>query len=211
MTEPNLLLGDVSRREFMTTVGAIGAAWFTAAACATDAAPPAKSAAMPVMAGDAPAPAQTLIHFTPAQAAEIDAISARIIPTDEAPGAHEAGVLYFIDRTMTTFAKDQAPLFDAGLASIAKAVTTAHGSAAKFSTLTAEQQDAILRGIEKTPFFGAIRFATIAGFLALPKYGGNKDYIGWKYIGQEHVLEQKPPFGWYDRPENQMALLGRVL
>ena len=29
--------------------------------------------------------------------------------------------------------------------------------------------------------------------------------------GQDHAFEQKPPFGWYDRPENQMALLGRVL
>lgn len=166
---------------------------------------------MPVMGGEANAPAQSLMHFTPEEAAEIDAISARIIPTDEAPGAHEAGVLYFIDRTLTTFAKEQAPLFEAGLASVAEAVSTAHGSAAKFSALTAEQQDAILRGIEKTPFFGAMRFATIAGFLALPKYGGNKDYLGWKYIGQEHALEQKPPFGWYDRPENQKALLGRVL
>lgn len=166
---------------------------------------------MPAMAGESSAPPQTLIHFTPAQAAEVDAISARIIPTDEAPGAHEAGVLYFIDRTLTTFAKEQAPLFDEGLASVAKAVTAAHGPAAKFSTITSEQQDDILRGIEKTPFFGAIRFATIAGFLALPKYGGNKDYVGWKYVGQEHAFEQKPPFGWYDRPENQMALLGRVL
>lgn len=211
MTESILPHGPVSRRDFMLTVGALGGVWLTAASCASDSPPAAKPIAMPVMAGDAPAPAQTLIHFTPAQAAEIDAISARIIPTDDAPGAHEAGVLYFIDRTLTTFAKEQAPLFAAGLAAVAAAVTKAHGSAAKFSTLTADQQDAVLRGIEKTPFFGAMRFATIAGFLALPKYGGNKDYVGWKFIGQEHAFEQVPPFGWYDRPENQMALLGRVL
>jgi gluconate 2-dehydrogenase gamma chain len=211
MTEPILPLGAVSRRDFMATVGVIGAAWFAAAACASDATPADTPVAMPKMAGDTPAPAQTLIHFTPAQAAEIDAISSRIIPTDAAPGAHEAGVLYFIDRSMTTFAKDQVPLFEAGLASVSKAVEKAHGASAKFSTLTTDQQDAVLRSIEKTPFFGAIRFATIAGYLALPKYGGNKDYVGWKFIGQEHAFEQKPPFGWYDRPENQMALLGRVL
>jgi gluconate 2-dehydrogenase gamma chain len=211
MTEPILPLGAVSRRDFMTTVGVIGAAWLAAAACASDAAPAATPVASPKMAGDAPAPAQALIHFTPAQAAEIDAISARIIPTDEAPGAHEAGVLYFIDRSMTTFTKEQVPLFEGGLASIAKSVEKGHGASAKFSTLAADQQDAILKGIEKTPFFGAMRFATIAGYLALPKYGGNKDYAGWKFIGQEHAWEQKPPFGWYDKPENQMALLGRVL
>ena len=210
MIEPHLPHGAVSRREFMSTVGAIGAVWLTAAACATDA-PAAQLPARPATAGNTSAPTQALLHFTPPQAAEIDAISARIIPTDDAPGAHEAGVLYFIDRTMTTFAKDQAPLFELGLASVAEAVEKAHGPSAKFSTISAEQQDAILRGIEKTPFFGAMRFATIAGFLALPKYGGNKDFVGWKYIGQENTMEQKPPFGWYDRPENQMALLGRVL
>ena len=207
MTESHPFHGAVSRREFMATVGAIGAVWFSAAACATDA----PAAQLPARPGNASSLAPALLHFTPAQAAEIDAISARIIPTDEAPGAHEAGVLYFIDRTMTTFAKDQAPLFELGLAAVAEAVEKAHGTGARFSTLTADQQDAILRGMEKTPFFGAIRFATIAGFLALPKYGGNKDYVGWKYIGQENTMEQKPPFGWYDRPENQVALLGRVL
>ncbi len=135
MTEPILPLGAVSRRDFMSTVGVIGAAWLAAAACASDAAPAATPVASPKMAGDAPAPAHALIHFTPAQAAEIDAISARIIPTDEAPGAHEAGVLYFIDRSMTTFAKEQTPLFEGGLASIAKAVEKGHGASAKFSTL----------------------------------------------------------------------------
>ena len=36
--------------------------------------------------------------FTPEMAAEVDAIVARIIPTEETPGAREAGVVYFIDR-----------------------------------------------------------------------------------------------------------------
>ena len=211
MTQPHPSSAALSRREFIATAGAIGAVWMTAASCAVDAEAAAKPTVVSHMAGDPPSPAQVLVHFTPAQAAEIDAISARIIPTDDAPGAHEAGVVYFIDRTMTTFAKEQAPLFEDGLASVATAVRAAHGPTAKFSTITAAQQDDILRGIEKTPFFGAMRFATIAGFLALPKYGGNRDYVGWKYIGQEHAFEQKPPFGWYDRPENQLALLGRVL
>jgi gluconate 2-dehydrogenase gamma chain len=210
MSDPTLAPAAVSRRDFMYSIGAIGAAWLTAA-YAIDTAHAATPPTRPHIAGNPSAPRVALVHFTPAQAAEIDAISARIIPTDDAPGAHEAGVLYFIDRTMTTFAKDQAPLFEAGLASVAAAVAAAHGPAVKFSTITAEQQNAILRGIEVTPFFGAMRFATIAGFLSLPKYGGNKDYVGWKFIGQEAAMEQKPPIGWYDRPENQMVLLGQVL
>ena len=160
---------------------------------------------------DVPPPVQTLSHFSVAQGAEIEAIASRIIPTDDAPGAKEAGVVYFIDRMLGAAAKDQVPLFDGGLVALSTHVTKTFPGKTNFASLTAEQQDATLRSMENTPFFGAIRFATIAGFLSLPKYGGNRDFVGWKFIGQEHVMEQRPPFGWYDRPENQMALLGRVL
>jgi len=30
---------------------------------------------------------------------------------------------------------------------------------------------------------GLIRMHTIVGFLADPKYGGNRDYVGWKVAG----------------------------
>ncbi len=187
----------VSRREFVG-VAALSAAWLAAGAGCK-------------RMGDASHEQTALVHFSPAQAAQVEAIVARIIPSDDTPGAREAGVIHFIDQSLTGFAKDQAPLFAEGLATLGEAVAKKHGSAATFASLTAEQQDAMLRDIEKTPFFGAVRFATIAGFLALPKYGGNKDYIGWKFIGQEVAMEHSAPFGWYDRPENQMALLGRVL
>lgn len=215
MPEPVRETPSVSRRDFVAGATALGAVWITAAACARDATKSTTAATSAAMPGgsmiEPPAPPQKLVHFSAAQAAEIEAMSSRIIPTDDSPGAKEAGVVYFIDNTLTTFAKEQAPLFDQGLQAVAKAVTAKHGAGSAFSKLTPEQQDAILKGVEKTPFFGALRFATIAGFLSLPKYGGNKDYVGWKFIGQEHAFEQKPPFGWYDRPENQQALLGRVL
>jgi gluconate 2-dehydrogenase gamma chain len=197
MIEGERAATTVSRREFVG-VAALGAAWLAAGAGCT-------------RMGDAAHEETALVHFSPAQAAQVEAIAARIIPTDDTPGAREAGVIHFIDQSLTGFAKEQAPLFAEGLATLGEAVAKRHGSAATFASLTAEQQDAMLRDIEKTPFFGAVRFATIAGFLALPKYGGNKDYIGWKFIGQEVAMEHKAPFGWYDRPENQMTLLGRVL
>jgi gluconate 2-dehydrogenase gamma chain len=63
---------------------------------------------LPVLAVVAPAVADTPTpipeaygFFTPAEAAFIDAATARIIPTDaEGPGAHEAGVVTFIDRQL---------------------------------------------------------------------------------------------------------------
>ena len=198
MDEQEQADASVSRREFVAGVAALSAVWLVAgAACTRESS----------WGGDS----TKLVHFSPAQAAQVDAITARILPSDGTPGAREAGVVYFVDQSLNGYARDQAPLFTDGLKSLGEAVAKKHGSAATFASLTAEQQDAMLREIEKTPFFGAIRFATLAGFLSLPKYGGNKDYIGWKFIGQEVVMEHKAPFGWYDRPENQMALLGKVL
>ena len=45
----------------------------------------------------------TFDFFTQEQAADIDAMASQIIPTDDSPGAHEAGCVYFIDRGLTTF------------------------------------------------------------------------------------------------------------
>ncbi|MEO7522389.1 MAG: gluconate 2-dehydrogenase subunit 3 family protein [Gemmatimonas sp.] len=205
----------VSRRDFMAGLGAV---WLSGAmACARSAdnaraADTSQSALLePVETGSTPREPPRLLHFSAAQGVEVEALSARIIPSDDSPGAREAGVVYFIDQGIRTFAKDQAKTFDEGLVTLSKTVAKKHKGETKFSALTAAQQDDILRGMERTEFFGAVRFATIAGFLALPKYGGNKDYIGWKHVGQDHTFEYTPPFGWYDRPENQQALLGRVL
>ena len=214
---PRTASRGVSRRE---AVAALGAVWIAGAlACAKDAPKPVGNGDSAVtgtsgndghMTADAQ-PAQALTHFSAAQGAEVDAIMARIIPSDDGPGAKEAGCVYFMDKGLTSFAKDQAKMVDDGLVKLSKDCAKAHAGETRFSALTADQQDAMLRTIEKTPLFGIVRFATVAGFLALPKYGGNKDFAGWKYIGQEHVAENKPPFGWYDEPKNQMALLGRTL
>jgi gluconate 2-dehydrogenase gamma chain len=188
----------LSRREFVGGIAALSAVWLVAgAACTRESS----------WGGDS----TKLVHLSPGDAALVDAISARILPSDGTPGAREAGVVYFIDQSLKGFAADQVTLFAEGLTSLGEAVAKKHGSSATFVSLAPEQQDAMLRDIEKTPFFAAIRFATLAGFLSLPKYGGNKDYVGWKFIGQELAMEHKAPFGWYDRPENQVALLGKVL
>ncbi len=44
--------------------------------------------------------------FTPEQAADIEAIAAQIIPSDETPGAREARVVVFIDRALATAAPE---------------------------------------------------------------------------------------------------------
>ncbi len=200
---------SVTRREFVGGLSALGAIWLTgAAACRAEADPDMVSHRLPP---ESPAPPRELHVFTPEQAREIEAVAARIIPTDDTPGAREAGVIWFIDGALNTFAADQRDTVLNGIPDLEAAVAKAHPGQTMFSALTDAQQDTLLKGMEEGPFFQSVWFATIAGMFALPKYGGNADYIGWDLIGQEHVFEHKPPFGWYDRPENQQALLGRVL
>ncbi len=198
----------LSRRDFVLRVTAMSAAWLAAASACRDATPDAISHHP---TPDTPVGPQSLRHFTAEDAADVEAIAARIFPTDETPGAREAGVIFFIDQSMTTFAVDQQPLFARGLQELTDAVAKSHPGVARFAALNDAQQDALLREIEQTEFFGSLRFATIAGMFALPKYGGNKNFVGWSLVNQEPVFEYQPPFGWYDRPENQQALLGRVL
>jgi gluconate 2-dehydrogenase gamma chain len=125
--------------------------------------------------------------FTAAQARDVEAIAAQIIPGGDSPGATEAGVVYFIDQALSRYFQDQQPLYRKGLAQLAG-----------FAALPAEKQLEKLRSIEKTGFFEAIRTHTIMGFLADPKYGGNRDRAGWKFIGFAAAHVYWPPFGAYD-------------
>ena len=74
---------------------------------------------------------------------------------------------------------------------------------APFAKLAPAQQDEVIRAIEKTPFFQAVRFDTIVGTFALPSWGGNRDYAGWHMIGLEHQPRFQPPFGAYDVEANR--------
>jgi gluconate 2-dehydrogenase gamma chain len=139
-----------------------------------------------------------LAFFTEAQAAEIDAMTAQIIPTDDTPGAREAHCLYFIDRALSTFARNKQPVYTQGLQDLQAKTKELYADASKFSALTSEQQIKTLNAIEKTPFFNTVRTHTIIGFLSRPVHGGNQDKVGWKLIGYDDSLNHKPPFGYYD-------------
>lgn len=139
-----------------------------------------------------------LAFFSDAQAAEIEAITARIIPTDESPGAREAHCLYFIDRALTTFARSSQSAYIQGLRDLQAKMQQLYPDAGKFSALDSEQQIKTLTEIEKTPFFNMVRTHTVIGFFARPVHGGNYDKIGWKLIGYDDSLNFKPPFGYYD-------------
>ena len=109
MPEPSF--GFPSRREFMLASG--GALGWTVLAARFPRAAQAAREARRVAAGELP---PAFVILSPPEAAEVEAISALIIPTDDAPGAREAGAVYFIDRALTDFLSPLAVEFRAGLA-----------------------------------------------------------------------------------------------
>jgi hypothetical protein len=189
MTQP-----QESRRNFLLTGGvALTSAWLASnwpgiAAAAQHAAHVA-SASEPVGFG----------YFSAADAADVEALTAQIIPSGATPGAREAHAVYFIDRALATFFAERAAAFRAGLSQFQEAFRAAYPSSATFAAASAADQLAFLKTVDRTPFFESARVLTIIGTLTSAKYGGNKDGLGWKMMGFEdqHVFE--PPFGDYDR------------
>jgi hypothetical protein len=133
------------------------------------------------------------------QAAEVDAVASRIIPGDDSPGAREAGVIYFIDRALSTFSSDSRDDYQQGLPVFEAKTREMFPSLQRFSQATPEQQDAVLQALEGQPIFELIRAHTIMGFLADPRRGGNHDELGWKLIAFDSSPAFAPPFGYYDR------------
>src|SRR5689334_2511873 len=109
-----------------------------------------------------------LAFFNEAQAAEIEAMTAQIIPTDETPGAREARCVYFIDKALAGFAHGSRQAYDQGLRDLQAKVQQLYPGVDRFSALTSEQQIKTLAAIEKTPFFNMVRTHTVIGFLTRP-------------------------------------------
>jgi gluconate 2-dehydrogenase gamma chain len=142
----------------------------------------------------------------------------RLIPPDETwPGASWAGVVTYIDRQLAGPYGDgyrlylegpfdpgappeqgyqhpytPAQLYRRALSDLSSLVPERHGGR-PFWDLSAEEQDAFLRGLESsevelpsTPgavFFETLLANTIEGFLSDPVHGGNRDMVGWQMMG----------------------------
>lgn len=125
----------------------------------------------------------------------LDALTGRIIPADEDPGAREANCVNFIDKALAHEDAAALPLYQGGLAAL-DGVAMARFET-RFVGLESAQQDEILAALERgtakewalskelpSPmFFETVRVHTIVGFLADPSYGGNRDFSGWKVAG----------------------------
>lgn len=134
--------------------------------------------------------------LTAGEATEFEAIAAQIIPSGDSPGAREAGVIYFMDAAIGSRPDALEPL-RLGLAELQAEIQKGYNTET-FASLENNQQIETLQDIEDKPFFGTMRFLTLAGMFSNPSYGGNRDEVGWKLIGFKAPHPTKPPFGYYD-------------
>lgn len=141
------------------------------------------------------------VIFNDQQWRTVEAISARIIPTDHQPGAVEANCVNFIDKALANEDADSRDDFLAGLQALGGMCRQRLGK--EFVQIDGPGQDQLLTLMEagesspwKTTvisdidFFELVRAMTIMGFMADPKYGANEGFAGWKvarYPGPTHA------------------------
>jgi gluconate 2-dehydrogenase gamma chain len=172
---------SLSRRDLLRRVGIVGAAVVVAP--------------VGTLVGDTTArPLQRgpLATLTAAEADTLDAIVARLIPSDETgPGAREAGAVRYIDRALGGALAASREAYRLGLAALDEYARTSKG--APFVRLADRDQDAVLGDMERnaatgfapssSTFFNLLRSHTLQGTFGDPYYGGNADFVGWKLIG----------------------------
>jgi gluconate 2-dehydrogenase gamma chain len=138
------------------------------------------------------AQAAPYVNLTAAEAGTLEAIVARLIPSDaNGPGALEAGAARYIDGALGDALAGQRGAYSAGLAALETYARAKAGGS--FATLSSERQDELLTDVEEnratgfTPsssaFFDLVLGHTLEGTFGDPHYGGNQDFIGWELIG----------------------------
>jgi gluconate 2-dehydrogenase gamma chain len=185
--------GDNSRRSFLLSGGGVlTAAWVSANW-------PAIAAAAHHADESAASVDQAFQFFDAAQAADVEAIGAQIVPSGTTPGAREARAVNFIDRALSTFFADWAAGFRAGLREFQTDFAARNPDLASFAKASPERQLAYLKTADSTPFFETVRTLTVLGMFSSPKYGGNFGRSGWTLMGFADQHAFTPPFGYYDR------------
>jgi len=132
-----------------------------------------------------------LQQFTAEEGKLMDAIVARLIPTDElGPGATEAHAVTYIDRALGDALKTSKVAYSSGLAALDRYARSSRG--APFTELSAIDQDSVLIDIEtgaatgftgsSSAFFAMVLSHTHQGTFGDPYYGGNANFVGWDLI-----------------------------
>jgi gluconate 2-dehydrogenase gamma chain len=162
---------------------------------------------------------EPLLFFSRADAETIEAVTARIFPSDDlGPGAREAGVTIYLDRALAGPYAHLADTYRQGVAGLN--VASQRTAGVPFVALSEAEQDAILHDLEwgnlvefglAPAFMDLLIQHTREGMFCDPAHGGNRDLVGWKLMGYPGIhrvwTEEEEQIGvalpW--RPMNTMA------
>src|SRR5215211_6893749 len=135
-----------------------------------------------------------LITLNATEARAAAALFERLFPADEnGPGATRIGVLNYVDRALSGVYRDRAEAYRLGLAALDRA---ARGRS--FADCDPEGQDAMISALEEgtlpdlrapspQDFFKMLLEHLQEGLFADPAHGGNRDKLGWKFLGHPGV------------------------
>ncbi len=138
-----------------------------------------------------------LIVLNPYEARVAAAVFERLFPADEhGPGATEMGILTYVDGALAGAYRDEVEIYRLGLAALDLAAR--HRYDASFADCVPNQQDALLSDLEQDElpgfqvphqrdFFAMLRAHLQEGLFADPAYGGNRDKLGWRFLGHPGV------------------------
>ncbi|HEV3505743.1 MAG TPA: gluconate 2-dehydrogenase subunit 3 family protein, partial [Actinomycetes bacterium] len=138
-----------------------------------------------------PVPATTSLSRYEARTAA--AVFERLFPADEhGPGAGAIGVLTYLDRAVAGAYRDQAGTYRLGLAGLDLAAR--QRADRPFADCDPVDQDALLAELEQgrlpglevpdqREFFALLRAHLQEGLFADPVHGGNRDKLGWRFLG----------------------------
>jgi gluconate 2-dehydrogenase gamma chain len=133
----------------------------------------------------------SLLVFEPDRRRALCSAAERILP-----GAVEAGVPeymdYWISRQPFSIVSDWKPILKVGAVHLDRIARAEYRRA--FADCKPDEQDAVLTRFQKgevrakrfnsSAFFQRLVTLTLEGFLSDPKYGGNRDGVGWRFIGR---------------------------
>lgn len=121
----------------------------------------------------------------------------RVLPAGDRPGAADAHAIGYAEWVCARFPRAEAGL----VAGAALLDSLARGTWGRpFAACDAGERDAVLARLEDVPhrtaqrFFADLVLLTVAGCLCAPRYGGNRERVGWESIGfSPHPLTEGAP------------------
>jgi gluconate 2-dehydrogenase gamma chain len=152
---------------------------------------------------------EPLTTLSPREGAGVSALAEAILPSDDLPGAREAGVVHFVDGALGKLFPGMLEVIRPGLEDLEERARAASSEAgdirtatgpddSSFAALTRARQEDLIREVEDTPFFFLARMLVVMGMFSDPKHGGNRGRLGWELLDMAHAPAYEPPFGHYD-------------